>query len=406
MNSIYSSKFKWSKIKILKKIFNLFGNKNIFFVGGAVRNLLLNQKLEDIDLAVKFNSDKVKQKLKKNKIKFIDVSKGHGTVSIISKSNQIEITSMRVDKETYGRKAKVEFVEDIFLDSCRRDFTINSIYSNYDGKIYDPHNGIADLNNKIVKFIGKPKERIKEDKLRVLRYFRFLSYLGCNKNIIHKESMLACLNSVSLTSSLSKERKANEFFKLIKGKHASDVLILMKNKKILKLLLPGIEKIKKSNFKMLNNLKQEKIIRISFLLIVSKYKLETLKEYLFLSKKDFNQIKLLCSSFFLHEINNIKEARFIKYKLGKETSINLYYLKCLINKKNIRNQIINTLQNWTPPVFPVNGNDLKKIGLKRSQLLGKILKETKSWWLARDFKPNKKECIVKSKEMIINSTVL
>ena len=114
---------------------------------------------------------------------------------------------MRVDKETYGRKAKVEFVEDIFLDSCRRDFTINSIYSNYDGKIYDPHNGIADLNNKIVKFIGKPKERIKEDKLRVLRYFRFLSYLGCNKNIIHKESMLACLKSVGLTSSLSKEKK-------------------------------------------------------------------------------------------------------------------------------------------------------------------------------------------------------
>ena len=78
----------------------------------------------------------------------------------------------------------------------------------------------------------------------------------------------------------------------------------------------------------------------------------------------------------------------------------------MINKKNIRNQIINTLQNWIPPVFPINGNDLKKIGLKRSQLLGKILKETKSWWLARDFKPNKKECIVKSKEMIINSTVL
>ena len=102
------------------------------------------------------------------------------------------------------------------------------------------------------------KERIKEDKLRVLRYFRFLSYLGCNKNIIHKESMLACLKSISLTLSLSKERKAYEFFKLIKGKYASDVLILMKNKKILKFLLPGIEKIKKSNFKMLNKLKTRK----------------------------------------------------------------------------------------------------------------------------------------------------
>ena len=114
----------------------------------------------------------------------------------------------------------------------------------------------------------------------------------------------------------------------------------------------------------------------------------------------------MCSSFFLHEIKNAKEARFIKYKFGKETSINLYYLKCLINKKNTKNQILNTLQNWPPPVFPINGNDLKKIGLKRSQLLGKILKETKNWWIAKDFKPNRKECLVKSKEITPNSTAL
>ena len=109
--------------------------------------------------------------------------------------------------------------------------------------------------------------------------------------------MLACLESLSLTSSLSKERKSYEFFKLIKGKYASDVLILMKNKKILKFLLPGIEKNKNSNLKMLGKLKQEKIIRISFLLIVSKYNLETLKENLFLSKNDFNQIKLIIKKF-------------------------------------------------------------------------------------------------------------
>ena len=406
MNSIYSSKFMWNKNKVLKKIFNLFGNNNIFFVGGAVRNLLLNEELEDIDLAVKFNSDQVKQKLKKNKIKFIDVSKGHGTVTVISKNNQIEITSMRVDKETYGRKAKVEFVEDIFLDSCRRDFTINSIYSNYDGKIYDPHNGISDLNNKMVKFIGKPKDRIKEDTLRVLRYFRFLSYFGCNKNIIHKESMLACLESIGLTLSLSKERKAYEFFKLIKGKYAADVLILMKNKQILKFLLPGIEKIKKTNFKILTNLKKEKLIRISFLIIMSQSKLDILKEHLLFSKKDFNEIKLLCLSFFLYEINNIKEARFVKFKLGRKIGMNLYHLKCKINKKNIRNQILSTLQYWTPPVFPIDGNDIKKMGFKKSQLLGQILKETKKWWISKDFKPNRKECILKSKEIIANSTTL
>ena len=125
----------------MKKILILFGKNNIFIVGGAVRNLVSNKPVEDIDLAVKLNTEQVKEKLKKNKIKFIDLSKGHGTVSIISKGSLIEITSMRIDKETYGRKAKVEFVDDIFLDSSRRDFTINSIYLSYNGKIYDPHHG-------------------------------------------------------------------------------------------------------------------------------------------------------------------------------------------------------------------------------------------------------------------------
>ena len=165
---------------------------------------------------------------------------------------------MRIDKETYGRKAKVEFVSDIFLDSCRRDFTINSIYLNYDGEFYDPHNGRKDLKNKVIKFIGNPKERIQEDKLRVLRYFRFLSYYGCKKNNIHKGSMLACLESLSCISSISKERTSYEFFKLMKGKYVVDVLILMKTKKVLKLIIPGIDKIKNSYLKDLGKSKEDK----------------------------------------------------------------------------------------------------------------------------------------------------
>ena len=163
MNKRNSQYTKWHEIKLLKKIFTLFGNDNIFIVGGAVRNVLFNKPLEDIDLAVKLNSEYVKKKLREKEIKFIDLSKGHGTISIISKGNQIEITSMRIDKETYGRKAKVEFVEDIFLDSCRRDFTINAMYLDSNGKIYDPHDGAVDLKRGIVKFIGNPQKRIKED---------------------------------------------------------------------------------------------------------------------------------------------------------------------------------------------------------------------------------------------------
>ena len=406
MNKGNPQNMMWPEIKLLKKILILFGENNIFIVGGAVRNLVSKKPVEDIDLAVKFNTEQVKAKLKKKNIKFIDLSKGHGTVSIISKGSLIEITSMRIDKETYGRKAKVEFVDDIFLDSSRRDFTINSMYLSYNGKIYDPHHGATDLKNRIVKFIGEPHQRIKEDRVRILRYFRFLSYYGCNKNTIHNETMSACLKAKSFISKISKERRSYEFFKLIKGKFAADVLILMKNKKILKLLIPGLEKIETSNVREISNLKKEKLIRISFLLILAKYNIEKLRESLFLKKQEFLNIKLLYLGFQSYDIRSIKEARLVKYKLGKEISMHLYNLKCIISKKSTNIKIKNTLQEWLPPNFPIDGNDLRKIGLKKGSLLGQTLKETKAWWIDKDFKPNKKQCLNKSKEFLVNSREL
>ena len=396
----------WKNIKLIKKVFDLFGHKNIFFVGGAVRNSLLNQSLEDIDLAVKLNVDTVKKKLLKAKINFVDFSKGHGTLSLLSQGNKIEITSMRIDKETFGRKAKVEFVDDIYLDSCRRDFTINSIYSNFHGKIYDPHNGIKDLKNRKVRFIGNPIERIKEDKLRILRYYRFLAYYGCNSNVVDKDSMIASRKSSSLISNISKERKSYEFFKLLTGKHAAEVLILMKKQKILKTLVPGFEIIQNPDIKLLNDLKAEKLIRISFLLIMSKFELNKLRKYLFFSKREYEHLKLICTNFKVFEINNIKDARLAKYKLGYDISINIYYLKCFFKKKNMKNRIKNVLEYWNVPSFPINGNDLKKIGIAKGITLGNILKNTIAWWVSQDFKPDKKQCLKKSKLFISNSTRL
>ena len=177
----------------------------------------------------------------------------------------------------------------------------------------------------------------------------------------------------------------------------------MKKKDVLKLLIPGLENIKNSYLKAFDKLKEEKILRISFLLILAKQNLEKLRESLFLSNKEFNSIKLLFTNFKLYELTNIKQARLARYKLGKEVSLNLYYLKCFIDRKNIRKQIQNVLESWQPPVFPIDGNDLKKIGLKKGYLLGKVLKETLTWWIEKDFKPDRTKCLERSKRAIINS---
>ena len=387
----------WKNIKLIKRVFDIFGHDNIFLVGGVIRNSLLKQKIGDIDLTIKLNFTAVKKKLIEEGINFIDLSKGHGTVTLLSNENSIEITSMRVDKETFGRKAKVEFVNDIYLDSCRRDFTINSIYSNFTGDIYDPHNGTKDLEKRKVKFIGEPIQRIKEDKLRVLRYYRFLAYYGCKQSNLDKESMIAIKKSSNLIANISKERKSYEFFRLIIGNYAAEVLILMKKHKVLKLLFPSIEKLKDGDLIILNDLKVEKLIRISYLLITSRYQIDKLKNYLIFRKKEYNYLSLICSNFQFFEMKNVKEARLAKYKLGYEISLNIYYLKCFIKKANMEKRIKNVLESWEVPVFPINGHDLKEIGITKGNVIGTVLKETKDWWIEKDFKPNKNQCLYRSK---------
>ena len=393
-----------NNFKTVEKVFDLFGHKNIFFVGGVVRDLILGQPLKDIDLAVKHNASNVKKKLLKANINFVDNSKGHGTVTLVSKENTIEITSMRVDKETFGRKAKVEFTDNIYLDSCRRDFTINSIYSSFSGEIYDPHKGIKDLEKRKIRFIGEPLIRIKEDKLRVLRYYRFLSHYGFNANTIDKNSMEASRECFNLIKSISIERKSEEFFKLIMGRFAAETIILMKKQKVLNLLIPGLEKIKNVDIKSLNDLKYEKLIRTSYLIIISKFNLEKLRNCLHLSKKEHLHLRKVCENFKILKINSVSEARSAKYKLGLCISINIYYLKCFIEKKNVNKKIIHILEKWNIAEFPVDGKDLKKIGLVQSTKMGLILAKARLWWQNKDFKPNKKQCLNKCKALMSTNT--
>ncbi len=396
----------WKKIKKIKQIFNLFGHENIFLVGGAVRNYLLQEPFRDIDLAVKLDVNSVKEELAKAKIQFADLSKGHGTVTIINNFNTIEITSMRIDEETYGRKAKVKFVSDIYRDSCRRDFTINSIYSNFNGKIYDPHNGKNDLLNSMVKFIGVPLKRIQEDNLRVLRYYRFLSYYGCNSKVLDKESLFACKKAFNVVSNISKERKSHEFFKLINGKHASDVIILMKKQKILKYIVPGLEKVKNKDLKRFDNLNNDKLLRICFFLMLTNLEPFAFRQHLHFNKKEFLFLIKFYKNFKHFRVNNNKNARLIKYKLGKSLSIGIYYLTCFLEKKNMNKNISNIFEKWKAPEFPINGNDLKKSGINPDKSMGFILKKTRDWWEEKDFKPNRKQCLRKSRKIIINSKEL
>ena len=212
--------FPFYKKKDIKKLFNILEKdkqKNIqvaMFVGGCVRKFLANEDIDDIDIASIFTPEELKERFKDSGFKIIETGIEHGSVIVILNSSKFEITTLRQDIKTDGRHAEVSFTDNWKDDSSRRDFTINAIYMDRKGKIYDPQNGREDLKNKQVKFIGKPSSRIEEDYLRIIRFIRFSIYYN-NKQSDPKIIEATKLNLRGLKN-LSKERTLNEFYKIFK----------------------------------------------------------------------------------------------------------------------------------------------------------------------------------------------
>ena len=247
--------FPFFKSKDIKNLFNILEKdrpKNAqvaMFVGGCVRKFLNNEIIDDIDIATIFSPEEIKEKFKDSKFRIIDTGIEHGSVTAVTNSNKFEITTLRQDTKTDGRHADVLFTNNWQEDSERRDFTINAIYMDVRGKIFDPQNGREDLKNNKVNFIGNPSVRIEEDYLRIIRYLRFCVQYG----IIHSDPKT--INAIKLNLSgiknLSKERILNELYKIYNLKNINILLVNEEIKKIFLLIFPEfkyLERLKKYTF--------------------------------------------------------------------------------------------------------------------------------------------------------------
>ena len=185
------------------------------FVGGCVRKYLRNEKIDDIDIATLLTTEQIKEKFKNTNFKVIESGVKHGTITIIQDDLKLEITTLRKDVKTDGRHAEIEYTRNWQEDSDRRDFTINAIYLDIKGNLYDPQQGISDLRNNIVKFIGDPQKRIQEDYLRIIRFIRFsLEY----ESKIEKTSLDAINLNLDGIKKISNERILDELMKMIYSK--------------------------------------------------------------------------------------------------------------------------------------------------------------------------------------------
>ena len=387
----------WNKNNLVLKLFNIFGEKNIKLVGGAVREALYNRKTEDLDFAINMKPNLVKKKLEENDIKFKDKSKGHGTISIFSKDCVIEITSLRKDIKTYGRKAKVGFINSFEEDAKRRDFTINSIYSDLDGNLFDPFDGLEDLEKNKIKFIGTPINRIKEDNLRLLRYFRFVGAYNNNEKQLHLKSLNACINNFSKIKGLSKERVQIEFNKLILSENVSFALSVLKKNNLLNVLIDGLQKMSNKSLSLLNELPKEKIIRIAYLIKETEIKTADLNKNINISNSNIIKIQNILS--IKNLIKSENEAKVNKYYYGEEVALINYELNQIINKKKVNNKILKVLKTWIVPKLPINGDDVIKYKKINGKEIGIILKKIESWWVKNCFLPVRKECLEKLKSI-------
>ena len=212
-------------------------------VGGCVRDYLLHRRFQDRDMATTLTPDEVVARLEKYHIPYLEIGRAFGTIVAKVEGTPFEITTLRKDIETDGRHAVVGFTKSWATDARRRDFTVNALYADINGKIYDYVNGVNDLKKKRIRFVGNAEKRMREDYLRVLRYFRFWARMG--ENMVSKEVEEALPKVIPFLKTLSEDRRRDEMFKIIIGPRAKKTLTTMKNLKVLDHSLLGISFSKK-----------------------------------------------------------------------------------------------------------------------------------------------------------------
>lgn len=354
------------------------------FVGGAVRDGLLGIHTSDIDIATSHKPDEVIKILKNNNIKTIPTGIKHGTVTAIINDRSFEITTLRRDIDCDGRHAEVEFTDDWKEDAARRDFTINAISIDKSGKIYDYFSGKKDLEEGVVRFIGNPEERILEDHLRILRFFRFYSYYG--KDEIEPRGFASCKQLAHKLQNISGERIKQEILKLLSSLNPNNALNKMQEAGILDVIFDN-KKIRLPITPILNSERELKtnpdpIVRLSYLLHGND--VEQIIERFKFSNKQSWLLETLVQNKILPTSDELSQKKLIK-KFGNEVFIKLILLSNALNKNATYKNMMVLSQKWTVPEMPLKGEDLISIGISPGKKLGELLKLAEECWENSDF---------------------
>ncbi len=398
--------YKNSDLKfVFKKLQEDFPNesKTAMFVGGCVRKHLSNEEIDDIDIATSLTTDQIKKKFEDSKFDIIDSGIKHGTVTLVSKKLKLEITTLRKDIRTDGRHAEIEYTDDWKKDSERRDFTINAIYLDINGKIFDPQLGVVDLKNHNIKFIGDPQKRIEEDYLRIIRFIRFsLEY----ESKIEQTTIEAIKLNLDGIKKISKERILNELFKILDTKNFVKLNNDKRLKEIFSLIFAEFRYLERLNKldDINDNLNFNKITLLAVMLIDEKSNHEYFSHKYNVSNDLKEKLNLIAKNFLIIQKNKEFFQNDLKkniYFFGKMHLIALNTIYFASNKKiKLKNylEILDNIKKTNIPKFSFDGNYLKEKGMKEGALIGKTLKRIEREWLNNNFEVSDKKVLKIIKE--------
>ena len=370
---------KWRKRRGMERLLDALGASEGLtrYVGGAVRDDLLDLPVSDVDLATRLEPEEVVRRLEAAKIKAVPTGIDHGTVTAISDSHPYEVTTLRRDVTTDGRRATVAFTTAWEEDAARRDFTINALSADpLTGEIFDYFGGLDDLAARHVRFIGDPLKRIAEDHLRILRFFRFHARFGAGEP--DAAALEACTRRANDLIALSRERIADELLKLLGLPHPAHTVAIMLDRAILKPVLPEIAPDRLPNLESLIDAEQQARLapnalrRLAALLPQNPEVAATVAARLKFSNKA--RKRLACAA----GVNGDAPPRALAYRLG---------IDCAVDRLLLEGRTVEAakIANWKPPRLPIGGGALIARGLKEGPIVARMLKAIENRWIEEGF---------------------
>jgi len=370
---------KWRKRRGMTRVLQALGAEEGLtrYVGGAVRDDLIALTVSDIDLATRIKPDEVMARLQKARIKAVPTGIDHGTITAVSDGRAVEITTLRRDVSTDGRRATIAFTDDWQEDAARRDFTINALSADpVSGELFDYFGGLADLEHRHIRFIGDPLQRIAEDHLRILRFFRFHARFDAGEP--DPAALDACTARANDLMALSRERIADELLKLLGVANPAPTVGVMLQRNILKPVLPEIEPERLSDLEALLAAEQEAGIapdplrRLAALLPRDPALAEDIAARLRLSNKARKRLACAESS------DPSSSPHALAYRQGTDCAVDRLLLAG-------RTADAAAVSRWEAPRLPIAGGSLIKRGVAQGPAVARTLRRIEDRWVDEGF---------------------